>query len=129
MTTGTWNQDLCYKVLYKTNKSIEYVLYKEGLKTTQDNELDFSTIQLGEDEYITEICFDFGKVDMGFKERISPTMNCKALITLQNGEQFTNYTKTIGTYYELKVEAYSKWTTIVHKPKEVHPKVLPRTGA
>lgn len=128
MTTGTWNQDLSYSVLYKTNKSQEYILFKENLQTTEDSELDFTKLELTQDECITEICYDFGRVDVGFKEITAPTMKCKSLETLQDGESFTNYTKTIGTYFELIAEAEDKWTTIVHKPKEEHPPVLPRTG-
>lgn len=128
MTTGTWNQDINYSVLYKTNKSQEYILFKENLKTTEDNELDFTKIGLSKDEYITEICFDFGKVDTGFKESISPTMKCKSLLSLQDGQAFTNQTKTVGVYFGITAESEDKWTTIVHKPKEEHPKLLPRTG-
>ena len=36
MTTGTWNQDLKYDVYYKTNKSDEYILFKEDLSTQED---------------------------------------------------------------------------------------------
>ena len=128
MTTGTWNQYLSYSVYYKTNKIQEYILFKESLQTTEDYELDFTEINLKEDEYITQIYYDFGKVDVGFGESISPTMRCKSFDTLQDGESFTNHTKTIGTYFGITAEANSEWTTVVHKPKEKHPKVLPRTG-
>ncbi len=63
MTTGTWNQDLTYKVYYKTNKSNDYVLFKEDLSTNENYDLDFTQIVLADDEYITETCFDFGKVE------------------------------------------------------------------
>ena len=55
-------------------------------------------------------------------------MTCKSLDTLEDGETFTNKTKTVGTYFNLKAEANSKWTTIVHKPVEKHEEILPRTG-
>jgi len=128
MNIGKWNQDLYYDVYYKTNLKDKYVLYKKQLHTLENYELDFTKIKLKEDEYITEICFDFGRVDIGFKEKTMPTMKCKSLETLEDGETFTNHTKTIGTYFELLKEANSKWTTTVHKPEPVHEKVLPRTG-
>ncbi|MBR3003080.1 MAG: Cys-Gln thioester bond-forming surface protein [Clostridia bacterium] len=129
MTTGTWNQDLTYDVYYKTNKSEDYILRYEDLKTTEDHLLDFTKkIELAEDEYITEVYFDFGKVEIGFQEDVKPTMTCKSFDTLQNGQTFTNKTKTVGTYFELKAEANSKWTTIVHKPEEQKLNVLPKTG-
>ncbi|MBO6233723.1 MAG: Cys-Gln thioester bond-forming surface protein [Clostridia bacterium] len=129
MTTGTWNQDITYSVYYKTNKSEDYILRYENLKTTENHTLDFTKeIELAEDEYITETMFDFGKVEIGFQEDVKPTMTCKSFDTLKNGQTFTNKTRTVGTYFDLKSEANSKWTTIVHKPEEQKQKVLPKTG-
>lgn len=130
MTTGTWNQELTYDVYYKTNMSEDYILFKEDLNTGENYDLDFTTVELLDNEYITETCFDFGKVDVGFKEDIMPTMQCGSVDTLKDGDTFTNHTKTVGVYYGITAEANSKWTTIVHIPEEM-PKVetpLPRTG-
>lgn len=128
MTTGTWNQDLNYIVYYKTNKTDEYFVFKDSLNTKENNTLDFTMLNLADDEYIVEIMFDFGKVEKGFREDICPTMTCKSLDTLEDGETFTNHTKTVGIYYGVTAEADSKWTTIVHKPEENHETTLPRTG-
>ena len=128
MTTGTWNQDLTYKVYYKTNKTDDYVLFKENLSTNENYDLDFTQITLTDDEYITETMFDFGKVEKGFRESTSPTMNCKSFDTLKENDTFTNHTKSIGTYFGVTAEANSKWTTITHIPEEKHEVVLPRTG-
>lgn len=128
MTTGTWNQDLKYKVYYKTNKSEDYILFKENLDTKENYDLDFTEIELSEDEYITETMYDFGKVEKGFKEDTKPTMNCKSFDTLEDNQTFTNHTRTVGTYFGVTADADSKWTTIVHKPKEHHEEKLPRTG-
>lgn len=128
MTTGTWNQDLTYKVFYKTNKSTDYILFRDNLSTKENYDLDFTTIKLAEDEYITETCFDFGKVEKGYKENTSPTMQCKSFDTLKENDTFTNHTKTAGVYYGVTAEANSKWTTITHIPQEKHEKTLPKTG-
>ena len=128
MTTGTWNQELNYDVYYKTNKSEDYILFKENLSTNENYNLDFTTIELAEDEYIIETCFDFGKVDIGFKESTAPTMQCKSLDNLQDGQYFTNTTKTVGIYYGITAESNSDWTTVVHVPEEKHEPVLPKTG-
>jgi len=127
MTTGTWNQDLTYSVYYKTNKSDDYILFKENLKTNEDYILDFAKVKLRKDEYITETMFDFGKVEKGFRENTSPTMQCRSFDTLKNNETFTNHTKTVGIYEGISADAEAKWTTIVHTPKE-HEPILPRTG-
>lgn len=128
MTTGTWNQELTYKVYYKTNKSDDYVLFKENLNTNENYDLDFTQIPLADDEYITEIMFDFGKVEKGFRESTKPTMNCKSFDTLKDNDTFTNHTKSIGTYFGVTAEADSKWTTITHIPEEKHEEILPKTG-
>lgn len=128
MTTGTWNQELVYNVYYKTNKSEEYILFKEDLSTQEDYELDFTTVELEDDEYIKETCFDFGRVEKGFRESTSPTMKCKSLDTLQDNDTFTNHTKTVGVYYGVTAEANSDWTTITHIPEEPTCPTLPRTG-
>ena len=127
MSTGTWTQDIKYNVYYKTNKSDEYILYEKDLSSKKNYELDFSLIELSEDEYIVETMFDFGKVDLGFKEEELPTMECKSLETLNEGNTFTNKTKTIGVFGVVKAESSSKWTTVVHVPNKPD-KVLPRTG-
>lgn len=128
MTTGTWNQDLKYDVYYKTNKSDEYILFKEDLSTQEDYKLDFTKVKLADDEYITETMFDFGRVETGFRESTSPTMNCKSLDTLQDNDTFTNHTKTVGTYLGVTAEANSDWTTITHIPEKPTCPTLPRTG-
>ena len=128
MTTGTWNQELTYKVYYKTNKSDDYVLFKENLNTNENYDLDFTQIPLADDEYITETMFDFGKVEKGFRESTKPTMNCKSFDTLKDNDTFTNHTKTVGTYFGVTAEADSKWTTITHIPEEKHEEILPKTG-
>ncbi len=128
MTTGTWNQDLTYKVFYKTNKSEDYILFRDNLSTKENYDLDFTTIELAEDEYITETCFDFGKVEKGFKENANPTMQCKSFDTLKENDTFTNYTKTVGVYHGITVESNSKWSTITHILEEKHEEILPKTG-
>ena len=127
MTTGTWNQDLTYNVYYKTNKSEDYILFRDNLSTKENYDLDFTTTKLPEDEYITETMYDFGKVEKGFRENSSPTMQCQSLDTLQEGQTFTNHTKTVGVYYGVTAEADSKWTTIVHIPQKPQ-SILPKTG-
>ena len=128
MRTGTWNQDLKYDVYYKTNKSEDYILFQEDLSTLENHELDFTTIGLDEDEYIVETMFDFGKVEKGFRESTSPTMQCKSLDTLKDGDTFTNTTRTVGVYYGVTAEAHSDWTTITHIPEKPTSPTLPRTG-
>jgi len=127
MTTGTWNEELSYSVYYKTNKSVEDILYRNNLSTSENYNLNFSEIVLDDDEFITEVYFDFGKVKMNYHEIIKPTMKCKILSNIDNGQQFTNITKLIGKYEGKVVEDIGKCSTIVYNlgKKEM---ILPKTG-
>ena len=80
---------------YKTNKSEEYVLFKENLSTQTIYELNFKELQLQEDEYVTDYEFRFGTVKIGFQEIESPILYCDILDGLGNGYVFTNKTKVI----------------------------------
>ena len=125
--TGTWSQDLEYAVYYKTNLSDEYVLFKDNLNTKKVYELDFNSIELKENEYITSYQFRFGTVEIGFKEVESPILYCNMLDKLPNGFVFTNKTKVSGTYFEAYVEDNDEWTTITYKKEIELNKTLPRT--
>ena len=125
--TGTWNEDLEYAVYYKTNKSDEYVLFKDKLNTQKIYELNFNELKLAEDEYVTEYEFRYGTVKVGFQEVESPILYCNMLDGLGNGFVFTNHTKVSGTYYDACVEDTDDWTTITYYKEIKVNEVLPRT--
>lgn len=125
--TGTWNQNIKYDIYVKTNKNNEYQIFKKDLDSKINYEINLEE-DFDSDEYVTEFYFDFGKVDVGFKEAISPNIICTSFDNLKDGNKFTNHTKTIGLYGDLIDDADSKWTTIVHVPEEKHDEKLPRTG-
>ena len=125
--TGTWNEDLKYDVYYKTNKTDEYVLFKEDLSTQTIYELNFKELKLADDEYVTDYEFRFGKVKIGFQEIESPILYCDILDGLGNGYVFTNKTKVKGNYFEKEVEDNDDWTTITYFKEIKVEEVLPRT--
>ena len=125
--TGTWNEDLKYDVYYKTNKSKDYILFKENLNTQIIYELNFKELKLQEDEYVTDYEFRFGKVKKGFQEIDSPILYCDILDGLGNGYIFINKTKVKGTYLEKEVEDTDDWTTITYFKEIKVDDVLPRT--
>ena len=125
--TGTWNEDLKYDVYYKTNKSEEYILFKEDLSTQTIYELDFKKLELKDDEYVTDYEFRFGTVKVGFQEIESPILYCDILDGLGNGYVFTNNTKVKGNYFEKEVEDNDDWTTITYFKEIKVDDVLPRT--
>lgn len=125
--TGTWNEELEYDVYYKTNKSEEFVLFKENLNTQKIYELNFKELTLQEDEYVTDYEFRFGTVKIGFQEVESPILYCDIIEGLGNGYVFTNSTKVKGTYFEKEVEDNDDWTTITYYKEIKVDEILPRT--
>lgn len=93
--TGTWNENLEYAVYYKTNKTEEYILFKDKLNTQKIYELDFKELKLDEDEYVTDYEFRFETVKIGFQEIESPILYCDILDGLGNGYIFINKYKSV----------------------------------
>ncbi len=127
IVTGTWNQAINYSITYKTNLSNEDRILANDLNSKENHKIDCTDIGLQEGEYITEYCFDFGKVDIGFKEKSAPLIYCNVLNTVKDKDTFTNKTETIGNYEEIEEKAKSEWTTIVYE-KNVKEGKLPKTG-
>lgn len=125
--TGTWNQDINYSITYKTNLNSESRILVDNLSSKENYKINCLNIGLQEGEYITEYCFNFGKVDIGFKEEIAPYIFCKVLDTVKDKDVFVNHTETTGEYKEIKDIATSKCATIVYE-KAVQAKKLPKTG-
>ena len=127
IVTGTWNQDITYSITYKTNLSSDERVLVENLNSKENHKIDCTNIGLQDGEYITEYCFNFGRVDIGFKEEIEPSIFCKVLDTVENKDIFTNKTETTGEYEDLIDTYEDEWTTVVYE-KDVHAKKLPKTG-
>ena len=125
--TGTWNENLEYSIWYKTNKN-DYKMLADGLSTQVNNEVNFKTAQLEEDEFIVEYEFRFGKVRADFSEVESPVLYCDMLENLGNGFVFTNYTKVFGNYLDKYVEDTDEWTTVTYFKEIETTRKLPKTG-
>lgn len=124
--TGTFNQNLNYTIYYKTNKTGSFRVLKDNLFTDRVYEID-CTKGLMAGEYITDIKFDFGTVDVGFREVERPFLYCKTYDNLPNGYQFTNRAEVGGTYEMQKVTAEDTFTTKIYVPTVDRGK-LPKTG-
>ena len=119
--TGTYNQDLRYNLYYKTNLTEgKYVLLMEDLKTKENYKIDFSK-ELADNEYVTELRLEFGRVDVGFGSNENPHIIAKVNENLKNGQVFENVGKVSGIYNKHEVTDVSKWKTKVIK-------ILPVTG-
>ncbi len=125
LVTGTYNQDLNYAIYYKTNKN-DYRLLRDNLNTKINNYIDFSNLELEDDEYVTEFKAEFGTVDVGFTSVESPQLFVKVKSIVKGDDTFINKTKVEGyhkTYYVWDEDDHT--TEIYEKKLEVK---LPRTG-
>ena len=124
--TGTYNEDLDYVVKYKTNKSEDYIEY--GTYNTQKNNyIDFTSVELADDEYITDFKVEFGTVMPGFEAVEKPFIFAKVLPTVEPDDRWVNYTSLTGNYKEHELEDKAEWPTISYG-KELEITKLPRTG-
>ena len=124
--TGTYNENLNYVVKYRTNKSEEYIEF--GTYNTQKNNyIDFTKLDLAEDEYITDYKVEFGTVMPGFEAVEKPFIFAKVLPTVKAEDKWVNYTSLTGNYKEHELEDKAEWPTISYS-KKLEIKKLPRTG-
>ena len=124
--TGTWNQRLSYKVVYKTNLH-DYRTLADNLSTMKNYSLDASPAALGlaPNEYVTDFMFVFGTVKAGFAQVDAPYILCWTNSWLNNGYQFANRTDVSGLHGGQWIMATDRWVTTVYKPGVT---TLPKTG-
>ena len=124
--TGTWNQKLSYKVVYKTNLH-DYRTLADSLSTMKNYSLDASPAALGlaSNEYVTDFMFVFGTVKAGFAQVDAPYILCWTNSWLNNGYQFANRTDVGGLHGGQWIMATDRWVTTVYKPGVT---TLPKTG-
>ncbi len=126
LVTGTYNQDLNYDIYYKTNKN-DYKLLVGNLSTQVNNYVDFTNLELAEDEYVTDFKVEFGTVDVGFQNVIKPYIFTTVNSSVEAEDTFTNKTRIEGKNSGIVVWDEDNHTTKVYE-KEITIKKLPRTG-
>ena len=128
LVTGTYNQQLSYKIVHKTNLSNgEYRTINDNLSTSRNYALDISNAALGlaGNEYITEIMFVFGHVKAGFAQVETPYLYARSIWGLPNGASFVNQADVDGVYNGQWITSTSRWVTKVYNYTHIE---MPRTG-
>ena len=125
--TGIYTDKVEIDVYYKTNLSEDWKLIKENLDSTVNNFIDFSNIELAENEVITNFKMEFGTVPEYFKATTTPFIFTTVNSDIKPDDVWTNYVHLSGTYADVTVKDDSEWTTKTYK-KEITIKKLPRTG-
>ena len=127
LVTGTYNQSLAYKIVYKTNLSGDtYRTLADNLSTTRNYVLDASPTALGlaANEKVTEFMYVFGQVKAGFAQVETPYIHGTVAQGLTNSVSFVNVADVGGLYNGQWIMGVSRWVTTVY----AKPEPLPRTG-
>ena len=127
IVTGSYNQPLSYKVVYKTNLSGDYRTLADNLSTSKVYVLDARPTVLGlaANERVTEVMFVFGNVKAGFAQVETPYIYATARSGLANNASVVNVADVGGLYNEQWIQAVSRWLTTVYTKTTVK---LPKTG-
>jgi uncharacterized repeat protein (TIGR01451 family) len=128
LVTGTYNQSLVYKIVYKTNlASDSYQTLADNLSTTKSYVLDArpATLGLASNERITEVMYVFGSVKAGFAEVETAYIYGTVNTGLSKGSSIVNVADVGGLYNGQWIQAVSRWNTSVYAKSKT---VLPKTG-
>ena len=125
--TGTFNQNMKYKITYKTNKNNQFKILQDNLFTDRVYEIDL-TKGLQKDEYITDLRYEFDSVGVGFREVEKPFLYAKVNSNVKKNEQFTNILTVGGKYDMQTVKHEDKFTTTVISTTPTFDGKLPKTG-
>lgn len=127
IVTGSYNQPLSYKVVYKTNLSGNYCTLADNLSTSKVYVLDARPAVLGlaANERVTEVMFVFGNVKAGFAQVETPYIYATARSGLANNASVVNVADVGGLYNGQWIQAVSRWLTTVYTKTTVK---LPKTG-
>ena len=128
ITTGTWNEELTYKIQYITNQNTNWQYIGEDYLTNENYTVDFAKLNLQEGEYVTEYRFIFGDVKEGFREEEKPTATVKVNEDLANNKIIVNNCYVNGKYVDTPLEDEDDAHTIVYTKEENKEVELPKTG-
>ena len=128
LTTGTWNEELTYKIQYITNQNTNWAYIGEDYSTKENYTVDFTTLDLQDGEYVTQYRFIFGDVKEGFREEEKPTATVKINEDLANNKIIVNDCYVNGQYVDTPLEDEDDAHTIVYTPEENKEVELPKTG-
>ena len=127
LTTGTYNQRLYYRIMFKTNVN-DYRLLAKDLLTTNNYSVALSpeALGLGTGEYVTDVRFEFGTVPSGFASVTKPTLQVMVKGDVADGYNIVNRADVGGQYLNEWQTANAQWLTVVFRPADTSP--LPKTG-
>ena len=124
MVTGIYNQNLDYEIYYKTNYN-NYRLLKNA-NSLNSEYINFDTLNLEDEEIITEIKVEYETVNKDFASIVKPCILSKIDNHVKKDDRIINITELSGRVEEYVVRDKSSFETIINE-KEILKK-LPKTG-
>ena len=130
LTTGTYNQRLYYRVVYKTNTGIWRTLATNLLTTNNYSfSLHANALGLANGEVVTDVKLEFGTVPAGFASVVKPTIAVQTIASLPKGYIITNRAYVGGKYLDAPQESTTAWVTeVIRFDKPQQNPSLPKTG-
>jgi uncharacterized repeat protein (TIGR01451 family) len=127
LITGTYNQRLYYRVLYKTQLG-GWKTLASNLLTTVNHSFSLTANALGlqQGDAVTEIKLGFGTVQPGFKSVTKPMINVLTLPNLVNGYSIVNRSGCGGIYQDAPQYSTASWLTKILRLGPAP--TLPKTG-
>lgn len=125
--TGIYNERFDYSIYYKTNYR-DYSLLVGDIASYINHEIICTESALGlmAGEYITDIKFEYGTVQAGFRETTMPMLFVTVLPNIQNDYKIINNIDVAGKYLNEWQIATDVWLTNVYS--RAKQKKLPVTG-
>ena len=127
LTTGTYNQRLSYRILYKTNFN-DYQVLASNLLTTNNYSYRLSALALATGEVVTDVYFDFGTVPAGFQSTSMPTLTVQVSPNAVNGYEVANRADAGGKYGNTWETGNAGWVSTVRNLNPPPATYLPKTG-
>ena len=127
LTTGTYNQRLYYRIMFKTNLN-DYRVLATNLLTSNNYsiKLTASALGLAQGEYVTDFRYEFGTVASGFASSVKPTLQVQVNGNVSNNYKIINRADVGGQYLNEWQTANTVWVTTVYRFE--NPTPLPKTG-
>lgn len=126
IVTGTYNANVPYKIVYRTNLNRTYRTMADNLSTSVNRTIQANPTALGlaSGEVVTDFMFVFGTVPAGFRCVTNPTIFGTVRKSVA-GTSFVNKVDVGGLHNQQWIMSNDAWTTTIYRP---YKPTLPQTG-
>ena len=127
--TGSYSDELKYTVLYKTNLTTDWKIWKSDISTKTGQTLQVSDLKLANNEYITEFAMQYGTVPAGFSLNAADKATYHVTVgNVKEGTKLVNNIHLTAYYHKKKVTSDDSTTTTVEKEPTKTTSTIVKTG-